>query len=448
MQQWCMAIRVLTSARIVFLNSKSIPGLDIAKFPRLATLHPIWKARKGAIKALRAGHRAWEEGPTPHHLRSSRHTTAAAMTIEDTIPYLRLDEEPSRHDIGPYLPASADDMANFTELVELDLKLPIGVFREAAQGPVICAERPQWRSTRSWFSRVPEGKECACWVNVGHDGLRRTTHDAQGDISQSPAAVTSGPAWAACGDEIGDSLDHLVVDVEPLEPLKARIPPASVKIQDQSFQRLPPNEQLSQLEAHQFDVTQVEGIVRFDPQFEELHGCVKLDSSDLWELLVERRTSEKSVLGYETGLDTHIMLDGPEWAETLPSLQRFKWLNVDNEMIPTITDFITARCPGRSGRHGCSTLGYITLWHHASTRRPADSILSGFLRMKDDWKDLRVKVSFSGPMGQRYTTPKVSPAMIHGQHQPNNAHSFPPGTRLDPLHVKHSVISHARVPLL
>ncbi|KAJ7181214.1 hypothetical protein C8R46DRAFT_1071677 [Mycena filopes] len=109
---------------------------------------------------------------------------------------------------------------------------------------------------------------------------------------------------------------------------------------------------------------------------------VRLASLPLRELLVGRKTLEKLVLDSVTGLDTGA-LDGLEGDEILPSLQRFKWLNVDDEMIQTITNFITARCPGSPGRHGCRTLGLT----------------------KDGWRELGVRVSFFGPMSQIYTTP-------------------------------------------
>ncbi|KAJ7166877.1 hypothetical protein C8R46DRAFT_1351125 [Mycena filopes] len=131
---------------------------------------------------------------------------------------------------------------------------------------------------------------------------------------------------------------------------------------------------------------------------------VRLASLQLRELLVGRKTLEKLVLDSVTGLDTGA-LDGLEGDEILPSLQRFKWLNVDDEMIQTIANFITARCPGSPGRHGCRTLGHVTL---GIMRRAADSVLSEFRRTKDGWRELGVRVSFSGPMSQIYTTPWVS----------------------------------------
>ncbi|KAJ7181242.1 hypothetical protein C8R46DRAFT_1345340 [Mycena filopes] len=123
---------------------------------------------------------------------------------------------------------------------------------------------------------------------------------------------------------------------------------------------------------------------------------VKLDSSDLWELLVAQNKLETLVLDSIT-VDKRALnrLDG---AAILPCLKVFTWLGFSSLLIPTIMSFISARCPGSVGRGNSSNLEDITLTLSMGipSGRPVVNVLGEFQRARERWRQSGVKISFSG----------------------------------------------------
>ncbi|KAJ7166938.1 hypothetical protein C8R46DRAFT_1095594 [Mycena filopes] len=120
---------------------------------------------------------------------------------------------------------------------------------------------------------------------------------------------------------------------------------------------------------------------------------VTLNTPQLREVLVRQKNLVELVLDSITGLKTYA-LDGLEGAEILPYLERFRWFNINDRMLPTVTTFISSRCLGSPGRWGFNSLGDVTL---GIIRRPSDIVLAKFLETKDVWMALGVKVSYFMP---------------------------------------------------
>ncbi|KAJ7166959.1 hypothetical protein C8R46DRAFT_1351162 [Mycena filopes] len=127
---------------------------------------------------------------------------------------------------------------------------------------------------------------------------------------------------------------------------------------------------------------------------------VHLNSCDLTELLAGLKKLEKLVL--DQGQQITIprdLLDGLDADDILPCLKVFNWISFDDWTIPTITKFVTPRCPGSAGRDNSSPLEFVTLRIRRPFQtkpRPRAPILEEFRRAQDRWRHSGVEVNFCG----------------------------------------------------